>query len=141
MWCRSAYQPLDLGWPQNPSIEGLPHSLLREVVGRERREGIVRRVAAFTPTDGAELDLAWERQGVVYVAEVNSTTDLNEERQLRLGLRQVLRYRGLLRTRWHGEVRAVLVPERKPRDESWRRLCDDLGVILTSPPEFNRLDL
>jgi hypothetical protein len=87
------------------------------------------------------FDLAWARQGVAYVAEVKSTTALNEERQLRLGLGQVLRYRGLLRTRWHGDVKAVLVPERDPRDESWRQLCDDLGVILTSPPEFARLDL
>jgi hypothetical protein len=92
------------------------------------------------PTEPS-FDLAWERQGVVYVAEVKSTTDLNEERQLRLGLGQVLRYHSLLRLQRHGEVKAVLVPERNPSDESWRRLCDDLNVILTSPPEFSRLDL
>ena len=54
--CRSTDQPLDLGWPQNPSVEGLSHSLLREVVGRQRREGIVRRVAGVPrePKDHAE---------------------------------------------------------------------------------------
>jgi hypothetical protein len=86
------------------------------------------------------FDLAWERDGVAYVAEVKSITDLNEERQLRLGLGQVLRYRSLLRAQVPGKVQAVLVPERDPRDQSWQRLCDDLDVILTSPPGFRQLD-
>lgn len=37
------------------------------------------------------FDLAWEAKGTVFVAEVKSVTDANEEEQLRLGLGQVLR--------------------------------------------------
>jgi hypothetical protein len=36
------------------------------------------------------FDLAWEANGTVFVAEVKSVTDQNEEGQLRLGLGQVL---------------------------------------------------
>jgi hypothetical protein len=37
------------------------------------------------------FDLAWDARGTVFVAEVKSITDQNEEEQLRLGLGQVLR--------------------------------------------------
>jgi hypothetical protein len=37
------------------------------------------------------FDLAWENDGAVYVAEVRSITDRNEEKRLRLGLGQILR--------------------------------------------------
>jgi hypothetical protein len=86
--------------------------------------------------DESNFDLAWERNGVVYVAEVKSITPQNEERQLRLGLGQVLRYRSLLRTVGH-DVRAVLVAENEPQDQSWRRLCEQLDVLLLAPPDFS----
>jgi hypothetical protein len=83
------------------------------------------------------FDIAWEaRDGTVFVAEVKSVTDLNEERQLRLGLGQVLRYRDLMRSHGHADVRAVLVAEREPRDASWARLCEEVDVTLTFAPEF-----
>ena len=85
--------------------------------------------------DEPSFDLAWEVDGVVYVAEVKSITLANEERQLRLGLGQVLRYREILRRR-HGDVRAVLVPEMAPTDPTWRDLCSELDVTLTTPAEF-----
>jgi hypothetical protein len=87
------------------------------------------------------FDIAWERGGMVYVAEVKSVTSLNEERQLRLGLGQVLRYRDLLRAAGRTDVQAVLVTEREPRDASWKRLCSELGVALTHPPDFASLEL
>ena len=87
------------------------------------------------------FDIAWEQNGVIYVAEVKSLTDLNEERQLRLGLGQVLRYRDLMRGQRDSAICAVLVPERIPRDPSWNRLCDELGVILATAPGFESLDL
>jgi hypothetical protein len=82
--------------------------------------------------DEPNFDLAWERDGIVYVAEVKSLGPTNEERQLRLGLGQVLRYRVLLKDQRQTEVRAVLVTEREPRDPSWRALCDSLAVTLTT---------
>jgi hypothetical protein len=45
------------------------------------------------PGGGADFDLAWEREGRLYVAEVKSLNDRNETKQLRLGLGQVLHSR------------------------------------------------
>jgi len=84
------------------------------------------------------FDLAWEANGTVFVAEVKSITDDNEEEQLRLGLGQVLRYRHRLHKLGHGHVVAVLVPERAPRDPSWDELCHELGVVLLSGSEIER---
>jgi hypothetical protein len=72
------------------------------------------------------------------VAEVKSITAENEEQQLRLGLGQVLRYRQRLAALGHDRVVAVLVPERQPRDPSWRELCQDLGVVLLCRNELKR---
>lgn len=82
--------------------------------------------------DEPNYDLAWESDGSVVVAEVKSITDRNEEKQLRLGLGQVLRYRQLL-SRVDRDVAAVLMAEREPQDGSWRGLCDSLGVRLLWP--------
>jgi hypothetical protein len=84
------------------------------------------------------FDLAWEAKGTVFVAEVKSITDENEEEQLRLGLGQVLRYRHRLRGLGHEHVVAVLVPERTPHDRSWIDLCHELGVILLGRDEIGR---
>jgi hypothetical protein len=65
-------------------------------------------------------------------------TDRNEERQLRLGLVQVLRYRALLDVT-RSNVRAVFVAERPPHDQSWEDLCESLGVLLVSPASFARI--
>lgn len=77
-------------------------------------------------------DLAWEKAGKLWVAEVKSLTRKNEERQLRLGLRQVLRYRSLFESA-DRPVQAVLFAERRPKDPSWSALCESLDVILAWP--------
>ncbi len=79
-------------------------------------------------------DLAWERNGTIFVAEIKSITDDNEEQQLRLGLGlgQVLRYRHRLQELGYPRVTAVLVPERTPHDPTWASLCQQLGVILVA---------
>jgi hypothetical protein len=84
------------------------------------------------------FDLAWEANGAVFVGEVKSITDANEEGQLRLGLGQVLRNRQRLRALGHQHVVAVFVPERAPRDPAWRDLCDELDVVLLSGDELDR---
>ncbi len=84
------------------------------------------------------FDLAWQKNETVFVAEVKSITADNEEAQLRLGLGQVLRYRQRLSALGHDRVVAVLVPERLPRDPSWRELCQDLGVVLLCRNELER---
>jgi len=60
---------------------------------------------------GPNFDLAWQKDGTVFVAEVKSATAENEEHQLRLGLGQVLRYRHCLAALGYDRVVAVLVPE------------------------------
>ena len=84
------------------------------------------------------FDLAWEADGTIFVAEVKSITDTNEEEQLRLGLGQVLRYRHRLTSLGHNQVVAVLVPEREPRDKSLAELCRELEVVLLSRNELDR---
>jgi hypothetical protein len=98
-----------------------------------RRAGIMPVAPA---PDGPNFDVAWEHGGVLYVAEVKSITDKNEERQLRLGLGQVVRYRSLLAAQAAQPVRGVLVPERAPRDERWRTTCLEVGVVLVAGEEL-----
>lgn len=91
-----------------------------------------------SPIDpSAAFDLLWRAAGKTYVAEVKSLTATNEERQLRIGLGQVLRYRQALGVAGEPAV-AVLVAERRPVDCSWEALCDEVGVVLTWPATFGR---
>jgi hypothetical protein len=84
-----------------------------------------------SPTAGEpSFDIAWTYGATTYVAEVKSTTDRNEERQLRLGLGQVLRYRSVLSEALGRPVSAVLVPERAPWDPTWESTCASVGVAL-----------
>jgi hypothetical protein len=97
-----------------------------------RSHGIVPRPPSLvTP----QFDLVWKHEGSLYVAEVKSTGAGNEEKQLRLGLGQVLRYQYLLGQ----DVRAVLVAEQQPVDESWIPTCKQAGVILVWPNQFSGL--
>lgn len=80
---------------------------------------------------GPIFDLGWWFRGVFYVAEVKSLTLANAEKQLRLGLGQVLHYRHLLLDR-APTVIAVLVVEYDP-GPTWSGLCDDLGIRLVWP--------
>ena len=78
------------------------------------------------------FDVAWRVGDRVFVAEVKSLTVANEEKQLRLGLGQVLRYAQQL-----GDgVVPVLVAERAPKDPTWEQLCARVGVILVWPDLF-----
>lgn len=84
------------------------------------------------------FDVAWEHEGTFYVAEIKSVTDQNEERQLRLGLGQIIRFRSLLASRLDRQVRTVLVPERRSRDDAWRATCEGVGVELIAADELAR---
>jgi hypothetical protein len=77
-------------------------------------------------------DVCWDTDSALWVVEVKSITDDNEERQLRLALGQVLRYRALLRTPSR-TVRAVVMAERKPKDTDWLPLFKELDVTVLWP--------
>ena len=96
------------------------------------RNGVQPRSPA---SDEPNFDLAWIQGNSYWVAEVKSLTEANEEKQLRLGLGQLLRYRQLLHAR--GQVRAVLAVEHQPSDNSWQALCQELDIILTWPPGWD----
>ena len=95
----------------------------------------------FTPSspnaDDPNYDLAWRTTTGWCVSEVKSLSSSNEEKQLRLGLGQVLRYRDTMTRQQSLPVEAVLMVERKPTDSTWLDLCEGLGVILLWP---DRLD-
>ena len=89
---------------------------------------------AYGPGDPV-FDLLLERHDgspPVVVVEVKSTTAANEEKQLRLALGQVLRYRQLLQVAGSAVVGFVAI-EGPPRDASWSELCAAAGVRLVWP--------
>ena len=90
-------------------------------------------------THDPQFDVAWKIDDSVFVVEVKSVTEENEERQLRLGLGQVLSYAFLLNWPEVSEVRAVLAVEGKPQGDYWDELCKRHGVTLTWPTRFNEL--
>jgi hypothetical protein len=87
--------------------------------------------------DNPRWDVLWTDANVVWIAEVKSLTTKNEERQLRLGLGQLLRYRHRLLKNGI-DARAVLAVEREPVDLEWQELCDGLGVVLAWPAVFEQ---
>jgi hypothetical protein len=95
-------------------------------------------IEPLEPTGEPMFDLAWKDQGKVFIAEVKSITTDNEEKQLRLGLGQVLRYQHILNSRWVHVV-PVLVPEKEPTADGWIDLCNRLGVRLVWPGSFDSL--
>jgi hypothetical protein len=86
--------------------------------------------------DEPQYDLAWEVGEVVWVAEVKSITLHNEERQLRLALGQVVRYRQLLAAEGRA-VRAMIAVEHEPRDPTWVDLCGQEEITLAWPGNMN----
>lgn len=84
-----------------------------------------------------DFDIAWISDATTYVGEVKSLTVANEEKQLRLGIGQVLRYRQTLSQ--HGPTQAVLVVERRPSDAAWLDLCESVAVQIVWPGSFDRL--
>jgi hypothetical protein len=97
--------------------------------------------AGFSPRrprpEEPQYDVAWETPDAIWVAEVKSLTVDNEEKQLRLALGQVLRYRQLIDA---GEraVRAMIATEHRPSDDKWLDLCAAEHVVLVWNGAFDR---
>ena len=87
--------------------------------------------------DEPNYDIAWKFKDEIWIAEVKSITNANEEKQLRLGLGQVLRYCHLLKPR--GIVHGVLAIERAPSDTTWIELCEAHNIQLVWPEIFPQL--
>lgn len=97
------------------------------------------RAAGFEPRrpkpDEPQYDLAWGAGETTWVAEVKSITPQNEERQLRLALGQVIRYRQLLSADGR-TVEALIAVEREPSDLSWSTLLAQENVALVWPGQM-----
>jgi len=92
----------------------------------------------LSPKQGEpEFDIAWKAAEALFVCEVKSLLPENEERQLRLAIGQVIRYRQKLSSMGHEPVVAVVATERPPQDSSWNELCDDEGILLIWPEVAN----
>jgi hypothetical protein len=83
-------------------------------------------------------DLAWEHDGVRFVAEVKSLTQVNQSKQLRLALGQVLDYADQLAAGGRS-VRPVIAVEVEPSDWRWVDLCLRHGVTLVWPGRFEAI--
>jgi hypothetical protein len=91
-----------------------------------------RGIHPRSPTgDEPNYDLAWEEADeTTVVAEVKSLTTRNAERQLRLAVGQVLRYRFVLSSR--SSVRALIVTSEPPPQRDWYSFCSELGIGLVA---------
>lgn len=135
------YVPVDV---EIPRVERDPFSVDPSAIERGlRSHGELQNLLAETVAElGHKVrrpgpqdppwDLLWIGSDDIWVAEIKSLTRANEERQLRLGLGQVLIYRQRLK-RVDQSVRAVLMVEWRPLDPDWHELCDRLGVLLLWP--------
>ena len=100
---------------------------------------VARGWEPLSPSDSDPLfDIAWIAANAAWIVEVKSLTPTNEERQLRLGLGQVLSYAHLVD--WEVErSRPVLAVEREPSSAYWPDLCESHGVALSWPEAFDQL--
>jgi hypothetical protein len=112
------------------------HARIQNALARTLRQYGITPWSAQATGD-ASFDIAWLWNRALWVGEVKSLTRSNEERQLRLGLGQVLRYHDLLAESAAARtVRPWLIVEREPSDPGWRRLCERHAVALVVPEQF-----
>lgn len=81
----------------------------------------------------------WVDDDLVYVAEVKSLTDDSETQQIRLAIGQVLDYANSVRSSpvaTSKRIQAVVVLERRPKEERWAAVTEGAGIILSWPPDF-----
>jgi hypothetical protein len=83
-----------------------------------------------------QYDLAWRRGDHLWVVEVKSLTDVNERRQLRWAIGQVLHYVAELRADGHQAVTPVIALEREPRDAGLVAACRNNKIPLLWPEIF-----
>ena len=83
--------------------------------------------------DEPEYDVAWKVKDSIFVCEVKSLSAINEERQLRMAIGQVIRYRQKLSAKGYEPVRAVIAAEHPPSDKSWEELSQSEGILLVWP--------
>lgn len=93
----------------------------------------------LSPSPGdPQFDIAWIDGDDVRVVEVKSLTHQNEVRQLRYAIGQVLHYCFMLQ--WPvATTTPVIALERRPSDDIWENLCEEVGIRLVWPATFDDL--
>ncbi|THJ24509.1 MAG: hypothetical protein CAF45_004880 [Nitrospira sp. CG24E] len=86
-----------------------------------------------------EYDLAWQTESGLFVCEVKSLSVANEERQMRMAIGQVIRYRQKLTAAGYEPVTAVIGIEKHPSDTSWEELCRDEDIVLIWPDTAEKI--
>jgi hypothetical protein len=138
-----AYREADEN-PPNPDKEARPSrdpdSVGRGLSAHNRTQNQIAEVLRqlgiepLSPArDEPEFDIAWKTAETFYVCEIKSITAVNEERQLRMAIGQVIRYRQKLTACGHEPIVAVVAAERRPSDSSWEDLCENEGILLLWP--------
>ena len=84
------------------------------------------------------FDIGWAVGGSYYIAEVKSVTKKNEEKQLRLGLGQILRYASLVSPESKKTIKPILIAE-VVHDPSWYDTCAAVGVRLIESKDIENL--
>jgi len=90
-------------------------------------------------TQGIDVDLAWidEDSDRVVVGEIKTLSPVNEKRQIRLGLGQLLDYLDQFANQ-EQDARGVLVVEHEPSDLRWNRLLERHEIRLVWPETYTR---
>jgi hypothetical protein len=131
----SAPDPFDVDPDQRDRGTRAHHQTQNALAQILRDRGLTPR----SPDGEPSFDIGWEEpDGRLVVVEVKSVIDSNAERQMRLGLGQVLRYRNVLASD-EGDVAAVLALSAPPRDPRWIELCDELGIGLIWRPQLSEM--
>lgn len=102
-----------------------------------RRLG-ARGIEVCGPARNAPLfDAGWVCDDEVFIAEVKSLSETNEDQQIRLGIGQILDYAHQLQhLDASHKIRPVLVLERQPTGARWRGVADSSGILLIWGPIF-----
>lgn len=108
---------------------------LRQHRKTERELADMIKVQGHTPLQPSPsdppFDVAWYTDdNEVTIVEVKSITRLNESKQMRLGIGQILDYAETMRLRGL-VVTSVLHLSHEPRDQRWSSICDRAGIRLT----------
>jgi hypothetical protein len=128
----AAPEPFDIDPDQRDRGTRAHHETQNELAEIARARGLLPR----SPSGEPNFDLAWqEQEGRLVVIEVKSITPQNAEKQMRLGLGQLLRYRNLLSADG-SDVAAVLALSAEPIDLRWVDLCGELNVGLIWRPDL-----
>lgn len=131
----AAPEPFDVDPDQRDRGTRAHHETQNALAQIVREHGLTPR----SPQGDPNFDIGWEEpDGRLVVVEVKSVTGGNAEKQMRLGLGQVLRYRNLLASS-EADVAAVLALSAPPRDARWIELCDELGVGLIWRPQLREM--